>query len=97
MYKRQKLVSNGVDVKVEIADVEVRSLDQEAVMLGWSLQALKEYARTYNDQVYLNNPTFTDKTEVQSSVQPWKAKIVQPTDWKASDHGKHQITHSIIC
>lgn len=83
------VVSNGVDVKAEIADVGVRSLDQEAVVLGWSLQALKEYAVTYNDQVYLNNPTFADKTEDQSSsVLPWKAKVVQPTDWKASDQGK---------
>jgi len=81
------MMMNGVDIKAEIADVGVRSLDQEAVVLGWSLKALKEYAKTNNDQVYLNNPTFGDKIEDKSTVHPWKAKIVQPSDWTRQDSG----------
>lgn len=76
---------DGVDAKQEIADVGPRTLEQEAVNLGWSVSDLKEYA-----EHKAGGPEFAPAPQGDQAgapgdadaVQPWKAMVVEPSTWE---------------
>lgn len=75
---------NGVDVKLEVADVGIRSIEQEAANLGWSVDELKQYAYKHNDKLYLEALKQPEE-QYLTSVLPWKSMIVEPTQWKSEE------------
>jgi len=79
---------DGVDAKLEIADVGPRSLHHEAVNMGWTVNDLKEYAefKKFDGlKQRLDEATAGDQTGGpgdETAVQPWKSVIVEPSVWK---------------
>jgi WD40 repeat protein/Ca2+-binding EF-hand superfamily protein len=85
--------ADGVDPKQEIADVGVRTFEQEAEKLGWTVQELSEYLQKEGTlETYLastngpSQPPAGDQSGPgdEAQVQPWKAVVVEPTEWKQS-------------
>jgi len=73
----------GVETRHEIADVGLRSLELEAVNMGWSAQELKEYVLHKKGQSrFLDTVHDNGGGKSPGSVMPWKSYIVQPSAYQ---------------
>eukprot|EP01032_Pedospumella_encystans_P008376 gene8376-9951_t len=81
---------DGVDARLEIADVGPRSLEQEAVNLGWTVKDLKEFGslkKSDGSKSNLEEAAAGDQSGAPgdaAQVEPWKAMVVEPSAWKST-------------
>ena len=82
--------ADGGDLKNEIADVGPRSIEQEAVNLGWTVQELREYVQM-NKQNGAGTGQFrplkrsTSSTGGSGEVLPWRGNVVEPSRWTPAE------------
>lgn len=79
--------AHGIYIANEIADVGPRSIEQEAVNIGWSVQDLQEYVQQHKSMVFANKSKAGANVSGAAAepVAQWKSAIVEPSRWKRED------------